>query len=119
MKKTALLLFVSLFLFYCKTKKKSESSPPAKTASATKMSALEIAQKRWDGTVQSDLDEGRIVFTGKCTKCHEAPTIVTRSEKKWLHEIDDMSPRANLTPEEKSKLTKYILSYREANTTTE
>jgi hypothetical protein len=42
--------------------------------------------------------------------------IVPRSEKSWLHEIDDMSPKAELTAEEKLKLTKYILSFREANT---
>jgi hypothetical protein len=31
-----------------------------------------------------------------------------------MHEIDDMSPKAKLTPEEKLKLTKYLLAYREA-----
>jgi hypothetical protein len=115
MKKIVLFLCLSLFLFYCKTKKKTESAKPA----AAKLSVLEIAQKRWNGSTQTDLDEGKNIFTGKCTKCHGEKKIVTRSEKSWLHEIDDMSPRAGLTDAEKLKLTKYILSYREANTTTD
>ena len=118
MRKIALFLCLSLFLFYCKTKKKTENTSSGKPAAA-RLSVLEVAQKRWIGTAQSDLDEGKNIFSGKCTKCHGEKKIVTRSEKSWLHEIDDMSPRAGLTPEEKSKLTKYILSYREANTSTD
>ncbi|MBX3164421.1 MAG: hypothetical protein KF900_08070 [Bacteroidetes bacterium] len=76
---------------------------------------LEIANNRWANTTLEELAEGKAIFTdkAKCTRCHKAYPIEEFSEKKWLHEIDDMSPKAKLTADEKLKLTKYVLSYRE------
>lgn len=109
-----LLLFALTFV-YCTSKKKNTASTPVSTT-ATNETVLGIAQKKWAGTTQSDLDEGKKIYTTKCTKCHEEMKITPRSEKSWIHEIDEMSPKAELTADEKLKLTKYILSFREANT---
>lgn len=117
MKKYFLIPFLALGLVYCKTKK-TETTTATPVASAAK-SPLDIAQKRWEGTTQADLDEGKAIYDGPCTRCHGPKKIVTRSEKEWLHEIDDMSPKSKLTADQKLKLTKYILSFREANTTTD
>lgn len=138
---------LTLLLIYCKTTKKQEktaqksseaaaskNAPLAKvpapagvvkteekisfkeTAATNKL--MEIANGRWAGTSLEELGEGKNIYTGKCTKCHSNYPIEEFSEKKWLHEIDDMSPKAKLTSEEKLKLTKYILSYREMKTVT-
>lgn len=113
MKQLIIFSILAISLVYCTSKKKSTSTPTISTASNEVV--LGVAQKRWAGTTQAELDAGKAIYTSKCTKCHEEMKIVPRSEKSWLHEIDEMSPKAELTAEEKLKLTKYILSYREAN----
>ena len=75
---------------------------------------MAAAEKRWPGTTVTEVQEGQHIFTGKCTQCHKPFDIPGFSEKKWLHEIDDMSPKAELTADEKMKLTKHILSFRDA-----
>jgi hypothetical protein len=111
MKKCLFILPLLLFLPFCRSKKEIRE---IEARTATDEQVLAVAQKRWAGTLQSELEEGKKIYTGPCTKCHELMLITKRSEKKWLHEIDEMAPKAKLTPEEKLKLTKYILSYREA-----
>ena len=85
--KYSVIGFAALTLAYCKTAKQASVNPPAPYVPSEKQ--IELAQKKW------------------------ANEIAGFSEKKWLHEIDDMSPKANLTADEKLKLTKHILSYRE------
>jgi cytochrome c5 len=102
---------VLVFLVYCKSNKSSATV----AAYAPTDKQMEIAQKRWANTLAEELKDGRNIYVTKCTECHKAHTIERFSEKKWLHEIDDMSPKAKLTSEEKLKLTKYVLSYREEN----
>lgn len=118
MRKKIILFSVAFVLVYCHTKKKATETTTEKMVVSAK-TPIQIAQKRWPNTTSEELVEGKTIFEGKCTKCHNAKRIETRSEKNWLHEIDDMSPKAHLTPEEKDKLTKYILSYREAHTSTD
>jgi cytochrome c5 len=118
MKRTILIIGIAVSLFYCKTKKKATDSASSGVKTGAK-SELEIAQKRWTGTTTADLNEGKNIFDTKCTRCHGAKNIVTRSEESWNKAIDKMAPKAKLTAEEKDKLTRYILSYREAHTTTD
>lgn len=124
MKKSQLaaITLLALGLVYCKSKQKAVEAPvapptpPTAAAPATKSAGdiqMEIATTRWPGTVADELKEGQTIYTTKCTGCHKAYDITEFGEKKWLHEIDDMSPKAKLTAEEKLKLTKYVLSYRE------
>jgi len=76
---------------------------------------LTVAQKTNTSITLSDLKKGHSIFFNQCTECHKAYEISKFSEKKWKHEIDDMSPKAKLTDEQKTLLSNYILSYREAN----
>ena len=111
MKKTLILLSAILVLTYCKSKKEASAAAPA----ASDAVILEVANKRWAGTTQQKLNEGKSILFGQWTKCHEQKNIEKRSEKSWLHEIDEMAPKAKLSDAEKLKLTKYVLSFREAN----
>lgn len=111
MKKILILLPALAVFTYCKSKKEAVASAPA----ASDAVVLDIANKRWAGTTQQELNEGKSILFGQCTKCHDQKNIEKRSEKSWLHEIDEMSPKAKLTDAEKLKLTKYVLSFREAN----
>jgi hypothetical protein len=108
---TALAL---LLLAHCKTSQKS-ASVHNETAFTPSQKQLDVVEKRWPNSSVEDLKEGQKIFVTKCTECHMAYEITGFSEKKWLREIDHMAPKAKLTQEEKLKLTKHILSYREAN----
>jgi cytochrome c5 len=113
------LITVAIFgLTYCKSKKTTitettTDKTPVVGAKTLAELQLEIVQSRWPNTLAEELSTGQTIYTTKCTECHKAHTIEKFNEKKWLHEIDDMSPKANLTADEKLKLTKYILSYRD------
>lgn len=116
-----------LFFAYCKTTKAPAASPvpptpPVAVAAPEKSPAalmqMAIVEKRWPGAnAEVEIKAGQVIYTTKCVRCHKAYNIEEFGEKKWLHEIDDMSPKAKLTPEEKLNLTKYILSYRETKET--
>jgi len=109
-----------VFLAYCKTTKKTEASPSStpvtvKPAYVPSAKQLEVAEKRWPNTTAAEIQEGQNIYTGKCAECHMLYDVMEFGEKKWTREIEKMAPKAKLTPEEKLKLTKHILSYREAN----
>ena len=74
---------------------------------------LRIANKRWPDATKASLTAGQVIYTTKCTQCHGIKSIQNRTEAEWIHEIDDMSPKAKLTPEEKETLSRYLLSARE------
>jgi hypothetical protein len=100
---------------YCKSTKTASSTSNPPTAGFTPQEKqIQVAQNRWPNTTAEELKNGHNIFVTKCVECHKNYEITGFSEKKWVHEIDDMSPKAKLSPEEKLQLTKHILSYREA-----
>jgi len=114
MKSTIFLGLSVLLLGACQTKKQAVSVV-AETKSTYMPAAaqMESALKRWPGTTAENLLAGHSIYTNKCNQCHGNFDVAQFSEKKWLHEIDDMSPKANLTDTEKLNLTKYLLSLRD------
>ena len=100
-----ILLFAGASTFYmCSTAKVVLSTPGN--------AELAIAQKTWPTATLQSLEEGRVIYTTKCNTCHGLKNIPNRTEASWKHEIDDMSPKAKLTAQEKDLLTQYILSTR-------
>ena len=91
------------------TKKSSTPSAPVVNIIPGEAQLAAIKVKFPDATT-AQLTEGHSIYVGACTNCHGQKNIFKRSEASWLHEIDDMSPKANLTPAQKDALTKYILS---------
>jgi len=111
---------VLVFLAYCKTTKKAAgvttTKPVAeKTPYTPSSKQMEVANVRWPNTSPDEVAQGQNIYVTKCVECHNAFDILEFSERKWLHEIEDMSPKAKLSNDEKLKLSKHILSYREAN----
>jgi hypothetical protein len=113
MKKISLSLLLLVLLANCKSTKEaaSVSAPPA--AYSPSDAQLKMALNRWPGTSSGELVDGNKIYTNQCTQCHENFPAEKFTEKKWLHEIDVMAPKANLSAEEKTKLTKYLLSMRD------
>lgn len=118
MKKVAHLSlgFVLLSLAFCKSTQTGSKVVTPEAGFVPADNQMAIVEKHWPGSSKQEVAEGQAIFMTKCTRCHIAFEITSFSEKKWQREIDKMSPKASLTPEEKLKLTKHILSYREANT---
>jgi hypothetical protein len=98
---------IVFLLAFCSTAKKAPNTfePSAEQ--------LQAAMKRWSNANATELKEGHQLFYGECKECHKPYKIAEFSEKKWLHEIDDMSPKAKLTDQQKEKLTRFILSMRD------
>jgi cytochrome c5 len=124
----SLLAVFTIGLLYtsCKTSGSASVRPAASqaTSSTVKQELLDpstqtVAEKRWPGTSASDLLKGHSIFISNCAKCHDLPKIEIFSERKWIHEIDEMAPKAELTAAQKDLLSKYVLSFREAHSTNE
>jgi len=77
---------------------------------------IDVAKKRWETSDSEKLKAGKSIFIKQCSECHKPFVIEKFSEKKWKHEIEDMSPKAKLTAEEKENLTQFVLSYLEIKT---
>lgn len=105
--KSFTILAVTVLFTACGSTKKS--STPIVTVVPGDAQLTAIKTKYPDATALQ-LNEGYSIYTGACTNCHGQKNILNRSEASWLHEIDDMSPKANLTAVQKDALTKYILS---------
>lgn len=103
---------LSMLLINCKSSKSTTASIDKQLPSEKE---VEVYKKINNNITLADLQAGHKIYYSKCNTCHQTFEIVSFSEKKWRHEIDDMSPKAELNAEEKNKLTLYILSYLAAN----
>lgn len=110
MKKISLSILLLALMANCKSTKEGVAAPMAYSPSSEQ---LKFAENRWPGTVSAELLEGNKIYTNQCTQCHKNFPVEKFTEKKWLHEIDEMAPKAKLSAEEKTKLTKYLLSMRD------
>ncbi len=102
---TVAVIAGSIFLIQCAAGKKS-------AAKNAKSALLVVAEKRWPGVTQHDLDSGRTIFTTRCTKCHLAKNIADKTEAQWVPILNKMAPMAKLAPEQKELLTRYVLAAR-------
>lgn len=59
---------------------------------------------------QQTLEEGRQVFLNRCIGCHALPEIARYDSARIPRIVGWMSGRANLSPEQKDALTKYLLA---------
>ncbi|MBL7812446.1 MAG: hypothetical protein JNL57_09515 [Bacteroidetes bacterium] len=119
MKKAYIILSLGLSMtlfFHCGVKKKQASAgkdTKSMPVTGPSMTQAEIAQKRWPGTTQAQLDNGNTIYHTDCKKCHDVPAETKFGEEKWGQILDAMAPKAKLTEPQKSDLKLYILSQRE------
>ncbi len=107
----SLAIFSLTILFVqCTAKKGARAAIP----SLVTPKLYSIAQARWPSITQHDLEMGRSIFTTRCSKCHKAQAVKSRSEREWVKVIIKMAPKAKLTEEEKIKLTQYVFAARKA-----
>ena len=57
------------------------------------------------------LEDGRCIYVGQCTKCHSPEPIVKHDVADWNDDIlPTMTKKAKLTPEECEALKAYVLA---------
>lgn len=56
------------------------------------------------------LKQGRDIFTANCEKCHRLYMPKEFSESQWVHILDEMQPKAQITDAEKSKVLMFLLA---------
>jgi len=108
--KMTIIALSAIILTACGSSKKSSSGTAATPSIIPGEAQLTAIKAKYPDATAEQLKEGHSIYTGACTNCHGQKNIFKRSEASWLHEIDDMSPKAKLTAEQKDALTKYILS---------
>ncbi len=59
-------------------------------------------------TSAQSLNEGRKLYTNRCTECHDLEMLDGRSLGGWERMVSGMSRRANLSNEEKAKIMDYL-----------
>jgi hypothetical protein len=59
-------------------------------------------------TAREILDEGRTLYTNRCSECHDLEMLDSRSLGGWEKTVSGMSRRANLTAAEKARIMDYL-----------
>ena len=103
--KPVTIILIASIIVSCSTSKKTPA--PNIIPGDAQVTAIKV---KYPDVTLSTLTEGHSIYIGACTNCHGQKNIFKRSEASWLHEIDDMSPKAKLTDAQKDALTKYILA---------
>jgi len=71
------------------------------------------AATKYPGITSEQLVEGQKLYAANCAKCHTLYAPGKFGEKRWNHEIDEMSGKeyANIDAKTKESITKYILTF--------
>ena len=66
------------------------------------------------GATEASLQNGRRVFSTRCTSCHGAEPIGKYSSEEWKGIINKMEKRAKLTSSQKADVLAFVLAARQA-----
>ena len=74
---------------------------------------VDRAATKYPGITSEQLVEGQKLYAANCAKCHTLYAPSKFGEKRWNHEIDEMSGKeyANIDAKTKESITKYILTF--------
>lgn len=74
---------------------------------------VDRAATKYPGITSEQLVEGQKLYAANCAKCHTLFAPGKYSEKKWNHEIPQMSGKqfANIDAKTQESITKYILTF--------
>ena len=66
------------------------------------------AATRWPSATLEQLESGRRVFSARCSSCHGLPSPDSKTPDQWANVIDEMAPRAHLSPEDRDAVLRYL-----------
>ena len=62
------------------------------------------------GHAQSQLEQGRRIYLGKCTACHAPEPIHKYTQSQWMPIMAEMAQEANLSAPEDAAVRAYVFS---------
>jgi cytochrome c5 len=68
------------------------------------------ADSVWKGTTLADLNNGEVLYTKSCNRCHGYKNPQSRSAEKWNRIIPKMSKKAKLSNDEELLLLKFVIT---------
>jgi cytochrome c5 len=104
------LSLVSILMVQCSPKKTTSTTAAAKDKTDEEIVA-EIKSKY----NVSQLEEGKVIFTDHCNKCHGYYQPETRTIAKWERVLPRMSVKSKLNEEESAKVRAYVLAHAKIN----
>jgi mono/diheme cytochrome c family protein len=70
----------------------------------------EWASRRWGQTSVADLQQGRAIYVDKCAGCHNLHVPAQYKPEEWEGYVAYMTADAKLTPDEKTLITRFLVS---------
>ena len=66
------------------------------------------ASREWPGTTVQDLANGRALYVGKCSSCHNLHLPAEHTPEEWKGYVAYMTADAKITPEEAAAIARYL-----------
>ena len=111
MRKKPILIALAIvtITFACKAKKTASSTTSADSSMDEQLTAVKA---RFPDATNEELQKGKSIFTGTCTKCHGTKDITVYTEPKLLEIVDVMAAKSALNPQEKQALIRFAVGVR-------
>ena len=109
MKKSILLITMISLFASCTSKKQVVSSNQTENPMENQLAAVNA---RFPNSTLAELELGKSIYTGACTKCHGTRDVTVYTEPRLLEIVDVMAVKAKITPEEKLALIKFAVGVR-------
>lgn len=69
---------------------------------------VDRARARWPGASLRSLEDGRMLYQGRCSGCHALHSPSAHTPDQWAKAIDEMADRAKLSTQEKALLLQFL-----------
>ena len=103
MKKAATIVTLALLVFACSRKTVSTSDTASTPTTAATPATTETAHAAL-------LEQGKAVYTTKCSKCHGAKEVTAYTATRWEGILKNMIPKAKLNEAESEQVTAYVMA---------
>lgn len=68
------------------------------------------ARARWPDATRASLEHGRKLYVARCSGCHTLYAPTSRAAPRWAAIVEEMAPRAKLSPHEAELVTRYLVA---------
>jgi len=107
----ATIVVAAIVILSC-NKKMSATSPSKETAlkeTAAKEAAVKETEAREKEAAHTALlTAGKTIYTGKCTRCHEAKPVANWNAEEWKPILKSMIKKTRLDSLESAQVTAYV-----------
>lgn len=83
---------------------RTEQPPPPTPPSPPKQETVDATY------AAADIAAGKIIYEGKCTRCHAAKPVGNYTGQRWPGILRSMVPKSKLNEEETRQVTAYVMT---------